>query len=146
MMGSWVTSSPLVATVRRLWEAEPRLVDPKLKLDDWLGRKVDVVIDRPMGSTHPRHSDMVYPINYGYIPGTMAPDGHPIDAYVLGADHPLRRCSAKVIAAVRRRDDVEDKLVVALSGEWGIASIRESTAFQEQWFDSWVELPERGRG
>ena len=116
-------------------------MDPKLKLDDWVGRTVDVVIDRPMGSTHPRHSDIVYPLNYGYIPGTMAPDGHPIDAYVLGADYPLRRCSARVIAIVRRRDDVEDKLVVALSGEWSKASILESTAFQEQWFDTWLELP-----
>ena len=45
---------------------------------------------------------------------------------------------------IHRRDDVEDKLVVALSGEWSVASTRESTAFQEQWFDSWVELPEGG--
>ena len=123
---------------------EPKHVDPNLKLEDWVGRTVDVVIDRPMGTTHPRESDIVYPINYGYIPGTMAPDGHPIDAYVLGADSPLRKCSARVIAVIRRRDDVEDKLVVALSGEWSKASICESTAFQEQWFDSWVELPERG--
>ena len=34
------------------------------------------------------------------------------------------------------------RLVVAFSGEWSKTSIRESTAFQEQWFDSWVELPE----
>ena len=121
-------------------------MDPNLKLDDWVGRTVDVVIDRPMGSAHPRHSDIVYPINYGYIPGTMAPDGHPIDAYVLGAYYPLRRCSAKVIAIVRRRDDVEDKLVVALSGEWTEAPIKESTEFQEQWFDTWVELPEEDGG
>ena len=117
-------------------------MDPNLKLDDWGGRTVDVVIDRPLGSTHPDHADLVYPINYGYIPGTMAPAGHPIDRYVLGADHPLKRCSARVIAAIRRKDDVEDKLVVALSGKWSKASIRESTAFQEQWFDTWVELPE----
>ena len=116
-------------------------MDPNLKLEDWAGRTVDVVIDRPMGTTHPRFPDFVYPINYGYIPGTMAPDGHPIDAYVLGAEYPLKRCSAVVIAVIRRRDDVEDKLVVALSGEWSKASISESTSFQEQWFDSWVELP-----
>ena len=117
-------------------------MDPNLKLEDWVGRTVDVVIDRPMGSTHPDHPDLVYSINYGYIPGTLAHDGYPIDAYVLGADYPLKRCSARVIAAIRRKDDVEDKLVVALSGEWSRASIRESTAFQEQWFETWVELPE----
>ena len=41
---------------------------------------------------------------------------------------------------------MEDKLVVALSGEWDRASIKESTAFQEQWFDTWVELPESDEG
>ena len=120
-------------------------MDPNLKLEDWAGRTVDVVIDRPMGTTHPRFSDFVYPINYGYISGTMAPDGHPIDVYVLGAEYPIKRCSAMIIAVIRRRDDVEDKLVVALSGEWSKDSISEATAFQEQYFDSWVELPECGR-
>ena len=117
-------------------------MDPNLKLNDWAGRTVDVVIDRPLGSTHPDHSDVVYPVNYGYIPGTMAPDGHAIDAYVLGAGYPLKGCSAGAIAMIRRKDDVEDKLVVALSGEWSKDSIKESTEFQEQWFDTWVELPE----
>ena len=84
---------------------------------------------------------MVYLVNYGYIPRTMAPDGHPIDAYVLGVEYPLKQCSAKVIAAIRRRDDVEDKIVVAMSGEWDEASIEKATEFQEQYFDSWVELP-----
>lgn len=117
-------------------------VDQNLKLDDWVGRTVDIIVNRPLGSTHPDDANMVYPINYGYIPGTMAPDGHPIDAYVLGADRPLTACSGQVIAAIRRRDNIEDKIVVAMSGEWSNASIEESTAFQEQWFDSWVELPE----
>jgi inorganic pyrophosphatase len=116
-------------------------MDPNYELNHWNGRTINVVIDRPFGSTHPRHPDIVYPINYGYIPGTMAPDGHPIDAYVLGAEYPLERCSAKVIAVIHRRDDVEDKLVVAMSGEWDRESIERATEFQEQYFDSWVELP-----
>ena len=85
---------------------------------------------------------MVYPVNYGFVPWTKAPDGHPIDAYVLGVDHPLERCSAKVIAVIRRKDDVEDKIVVAVSGEWDRAAIENATQFQEQYFDSWVEIPE----
>ena len=60
----------------------------------------------------------------------------------LGGDYPLERCSTRVIAAIRRRDDVEDKLVVALLGEWSKASIEASTAFQERCLDSWVELPD----
>ena len=84
---------------------------------------------------------MIYPVNYGYVPGTIAPDGHPVDAYVLGVEYPLERCSAKVIAVIRRRDDVEDKIVAAMSGEWDKASIEKATKFQEQYFDSWVALP-----
>jgi len=84
---------------------------------------------------------MVYMVNYGYIPGTIAPDGDPIDAYVLGTEYALKQCSAKVIAAIRRRNDAEDKIVVAMSGEWDGPSIEKETEFQEQYFDSWVELP-----
>jgi len=115
-------------------------LDTTLSLSDWAGRTVDVVIDRPLGSVHPREPDIEYEVNYGYIPGTLAPDGHPLDVYVLGVDQPLARCSARVIAIVRRRNDVEDKLVAVVSGQWDTTSIAKAIAFQEQWFDSWVEI------
>ena len=89
-------------------------MDPNLHLVDWAGRRLTVEIDRPLGSTHPREDDIVYAVNYGFVPGTIAPDGHPIDVYVLDAGEPLGRCEATVIAIVRRRDDVEDKLVAVL--------------------------------
>ena len=47
-----------------------------------IGKRVTVKIDRPMGSYHPKHKDIFYPINYGYIEGIMAPDGEEQDAYV----------------------------------------------------------------
>ena len=115
-------------------------MDPGLQLNHWAGRNVDVVIDRPIGSAHPEHPELIYEVNYGFIPGTLAPDGEPIDVYVLGADGPLDRCTARVIAVVRRRDDIEDKIVVAISGEWDEAAITGATAFQERWFDSWIEM------
>ena len=34
-----------------------------------IGNIVTVKVDRPMGSYHPEHKDMYYPINYGYIEG-----------------------------------------------------------------------------
>mgnify|MGYP002508979944 CR=1 FL=1 len=40
-----------------------------------IGDIVTVTIDRPLGSYHPEHKDMYYPINYGYIEGIIAPDG-----------------------------------------------------------------------
>ncbi len=47
-------------------------------LHDWLGRQVRLVIDRPLGTVHPRHEDIRYPVNYGYVPGTLAADGAPM--------------------------------------------------------------------
>ena len=45
-----------------------------------VGDIVKVVVDRPLGSYHPKHKDMYYPINYGYIEGIIAPDGEEQDA------------------------------------------------------------------
>ena len=41
----------------------------------------EIVIDRPKGSTHPRYSDFIYPLDYGYLKGTTAMDGGGIDVW-----------------------------------------------------------------
>ena len=61
----------------------------RLEPDEWLGRRVTVTIDRPIGSTHPG-AHFEYEVNYGYVAGTIAPDGEELDAYVLGPVVPLR--------------------------------------------------------
>ena len=40
-----------------------------------------IVIDRPRGSTHPEHEEIVYPVDYGYLEGTSAGDGDGIDVF-----------------------------------------------------------------
>ncbi len=50
---------------------------------NYLGKKIKVKMDRPLGSKHPKY-DLIYPINYGYIEGTESGDAEEIDAYVLG--------------------------------------------------------------
>ena len=101
-----------------------------------LGKPVHVEVDRPMGYVH---GDMVYPINYGYIPGVMAGDGEDQDAYILGVDGPVSSFDGRVIAAIRRSDDCEDKLVVAPEGMvFHQGQIAEATHFQEQYFKSTV--------
>ena len=82
----------------------------------YLGRTVQIVIDRPIGSSHPRYPDTVYPVNYGYIPGTFAGDGEPKDVYLLGVDSPVEGYIGKIIAVIHREDDREDKLVAAPEG------------------------------
>ena len=49
----------------------------------FLGKEVTVEIDRPVGTHHPKHPDIVYPINYGFVPGIIAGDGEEQDVYIL---------------------------------------------------------------
>ena len=100
-----------------------------------LGSMVKVIVDRPLGSYHPRHPDLCYPINYGYVPGVLAPDGEEQDAYILGIAEPLEEFVGKVIAVIHRFDDVEEKWVVAPEGmRFSAEEILATVAFQEQYF------------
>ena len=76
---------------------------------DVIGKIVKVTVDRPMGSYHPNHRDIYYPVNYGYIKGIMSPDGEEQDAYILGVDHPVDEFTGRVIAVIHRYDDIEEK-------------------------------------
>lgn len=105
------------------------------------GRVVTVTIDRPLGSYHPKHSDIYYLVNYGYVEGVMGGDGEEQDAYVLGVDHPVESFPGRIIAVIHRVDDVEDKWVVAPKGAvFTKEEIRDAVQFQEQYFDSRIEL------
>lgn len=104
-----------------------------------IGRTVAVTVDRPLGSYHPEHKDMYYPINYGYVEGIMALDGEEQDAYILGVDEAIDKFTGKIIAIVHRNDDVEEKWVVAPDGmTFTKEGIREQIHFQEQYFDSGI--------
>jgi inorganic pyrophosphatase len=102
----------------------------------YLGQQVTVHVDRPMGSLHPEHG-FYYPVNYGYLPGVLAPDGEELDAYVLGVDVPLAAFTGRCIAAIHRLDDEDDKLVIVPEGATlSDKEIRAQTRFQEQFFQS----------
>ena len=106
-----------------------------------IGSRVAVKIDRPMGSYHPKHKDIYYPINYGYIEGIMAPDGEEQDAYVLGVDGPVREFTGIVIAIIHRYDDVEEKWVVAPEDMiFAKEEIEKQVHFQEQYFKSEIRM------
>lgn len=109
----------------------------KIEVDSVVGRIVTVTVDRPLGSYHPEHKDMHYPINYGYVEGIMAPDGEEQDAYILGVDEAVEKFTGKIIAVIHRNDDVEEKWVVAPAGKtFTKEEIWEQIHFQEQYFDS----------
>ena len=103
------------------------------------GRIVTVTVDRPLGSFHPEHPDMYYPVNYGYVKGIMAPDGEEQAVYILGVDQPVESFTGRVIAVIRRSDDVEEKWVVCPDGmSFTREEIAEMVEFQERWFISEV--------
>ena len=110
--------------------------------EDWrytpkIGDTVAIKMDRPIGTVHPKHPDLVYPINYGYVPGLIAPDGEEQDAYVLGVDEPVNEFTGRLIAIIHRFDDVEEKWVLAPEGmSFTREQIEEMTRFQEQYYHS----------
>lgn len=120
--------------------AKSEFIQKTLRLsttDRFLGKRLTIMVDRPAGFTHPDHPDIRYPINYGYVPGILSPDGEEMDAYVYGVNKPLHRFTGTVIAAVHRRDDTEDKLVVAPTGMIAYEpQIAEAVRFAEQYFDT----------
>lgn len=102
----------------------------------YLGEQVTVVMDRPLGSKHPTHG-FIYPINYGYIPGTVAGDGEEVDAYIIGEFEPLERFEGHIVAIIRRNDDVEEKMVVCKQRDrYTLEQIKALVEFQERYFDS----------
>ena len=119
------------------------LIQPKLiekvftgKNNSIIGTTVTVTVDRPLGSYHPEYKDMYYPINYGYIEGVMAPDGEEQDAYILGVNEPVKKFTGKIIAIVRRKDDIEEKWVVVPDGvTFSKEEIRRQIHFQEQYLE-----------
>lgn len=104
-----------------------------------IGKTVHVTVDRPLGSVHPNFKNIVYPVNYGFVKGIVAPDGEEQDVYVLGINVPIKEFTGKVIAVIHRLNDVEDKWIVAPEGcSFSKEEIVEATFFQEQYFDSEV--------
>lgn len=102
-----------------------------------IGDIVTVTVDRPLGSCHPKHRDIVYPINYGYIAGIMAPDGEEQDAYIVGIHEAVEVFTGKVIAIIHRLDDVEEKWVVCPENRvFSKEEVAQAVRFQEQYFQT----------
>lgn len=101
---------------------------------EYLGKIVDVKIDRPMGSRHPKY-DFLYPINYGYVPNTISGDNEELDCYVLGVFEPIKEYKGRCIAIIHRINDSDDKLIIA-NKDYSDEAIRALTEFQERYFES----------
>ena len=113
-----------------------------METKEYLGKKVKVVMDRPLGCAHPKHG-FIYPVNYGYIPNTISGDGEELDAYVLGVHKPMEEYVGVVKAYIHRTNDNDDKLIVMPEDkDYTDDQIRALTEFQEQYFESIIVRPE----
>ena len=83
-------------------------------------KKLNVIIDRPLGYEHPEWPGFIYRVNYGYVPGIMAPDGEEQDVFVLGVNTPLQEFEGDLTFTQQE--------------------IEEAVAFSEQYFDSYIEM------
>ena len=103
---------------------------------DYIGKIVKVKVDRPLGSKHPNF-DMIYPVNYGYIPDTISGDGEELDAYVLGIFEPIKEFTGKCIAVIKRLNEDDDKLIIVPENKmYTKEQIKALTEFQERFFES----------
>lgn len=108
------------------------------KSTDYIGKIINVKVDRPLGTKHPKW-DMIYPINYGFVPNTISGDGEELDCYVLGVFEPLETFEGECIAVVHRIEEDDDKLVIVPKcKQYSDEQIRALTEFQERYFKSIV--------
>lgn len=102
-----------------------------------IGKIVTVTVDRKIGTYHPKHNDIFYEVNYGFVKEIMAGDVECQDAYILGISEPVDEFTGKVIAIIHRKNDVEDKWIVAPNDAYfSKEEIWNIVKFQEQFFDS----------
>ncbi len=127
--------------VKELRHRKETIISNQKGVEILIGSIVKVIVDRPLGTYHPKHKDIYYSVNYGYIPNIIAPDGEEQDAYILGVDKPIEEFVGKVIAIIHRIDDVEEKLIVAPENiSFTKDEIIRQVAFQEQFFKTEIRM------
>lgn len=106
-----------------------------------LGETVRVIVDRPLGSTHPKWKDLRYPVNYGYVEGVPAPDGEEQDVYILGVEVPLEEFVGQVIAVTTALTTWRRNGMAAPPGKrFSREEIAARVAFQERWFRTEIRM------
>lgn len=100
---------------------------------EYLGKKVSITIDQPYGTVY---EGARYEANYGFVPGTLAPDGEALDAYFLGPKEPLKVATGFCIAIIHRLEDDDDKLILVEEGvKMSDGEIEQAVNFREKFFN-----------
>ena len=120
--------------IKKVIQKEERM-QKNMDNKEYIGKIVEVKIDRELGSKHPKHG-FIYPVNYGYVPNTVSGDGEEIDCYVLGVFEPIKEFKGKCIAIIHRTNDDDDKLVIVPERvEYTDDAIEALVEFQESYFE-----------
>jgi inorganic pyrophosphatase len=82
---------------------------------DGLIETSEIVIDRPKGTAHPRFPALVFPLDYGYLKGTIGGDGNEIDVWRGTAGH--QELSAITATVDVKKRDAEIKLIIGCTEE-----------------------------
>ena len=94
---------------------------PRLPAKFWVAAEhlvatSEIVVDRPLGSSHPTVPEAIYPVAYGYLKGTVATDGEGIDIW-LGSLEPKSITGVVCTLDLRKRDAEVKLLLGCTSGE-----------------------------
>ena len=69
------------------------------QVESYLGKVVTIDIDRPIGYLHHKgEKTLLYPINYGYIPGVLGGDGEELDVFLVGVNEAVTSYTGRIIA------------------------------------------------
>ncbi len=90
-----------------------------------------LVIDRPKHTCHYKYSNLIYPVDYGYLKDTTGSDMEPID--VFRGSLKSTQVQAAIMSADILKKDCEVKLVVGCSEEeiYDILVFLNQTDFQK---------------
>lgn len=110
------------------------------QVEGYLGKEVYIEIDRPIGYVHHKgEKTLVYPINYGYIPGVLGGDGEELDVFLVGVDTPVQSYTGHIVGIAYRADDVEDKLIMAPTGVgFSAEEMARAVRFQEKYYKTTI--------
>lgn len=88
----------------RFWQALDELVASS-----------EVKIDRPAGSRHPRSTQVIYPLDYGFLTGTSGGEGDEVDVWRGSLEH--GHLDAAMCTVDLKKRDVELKLLLGCTEE-----------------------------
>lgn len=112
----------------------------EVEMKSLIGKELDAIITRPIGTVHPRYKDIIYEVNYGILKDYELKDNKELKTYIVGESMPTSQNGiyhGKVLAILHRLNDDNDRIIIAPIGRTlSDDEIISKTEFAEQYFVS----------